>query len=761
MQILAHPGPNWKAHAVDTHPTTGQIALAVGRTVVLYSVDGKFEGELRATGHGAVVSVFYCRDIGLTHLLVVSTSERHVRIFDVVARRIVRSFGEAAVKDAKGTIISARFLSCAPHLILIVFDSGSCFIVNIQTSKCTVVQKRSLPLHFVRMVVDAPGYARSVFVVGLRGARGVVYSLYAGNHPTAGIVYDGAALHDIAITPIATGERPPLCLAITRVGRIQPVMLYTKSAYDNWTLLSNSEDNDDCRRTQNGPPVNSRKSTNNLRTSCVWLTRQDIITSDTRGALIVWRVMNDDDGGRKDNRIVQLCRRDAAHVRQVFAIVRLGQRQCVSISMDRTACVWRLIGCECDNPRLALCWRTLRSNGPVRAVMATMTSKPEAIELCSRSGDSDEHERATPVLAYTSAAGAVLAFALCGDRPFVLGEAQPISCALGKRGNNAIDTLVPLQWRNTNATPSPRLALYRASNGMMGVIGPRDGELQHRVCKLAKHETCGKPSSDLLFPVDGALLSVDENGKLAAQMLRDDDAENSCIPQAGDFKLNATHVATCFDAATISAGSALLKGGDASAGYIIGDTSGAAYVCARKECRRVPLGRKLGRVTCIAVDEDTTITAIADCQGALVTIQLNQCVTVASLLEARGDQIIPDKNKVDNGIVQSNLIQLTSERSVVKMAWNTPGNQKNKLAVFGESNGAINEMDKKYLVTVLKNSEVIVWELCGPSLKERSHIKEHFGAVNDVAWIGHQCLVTGGNDGTLRKWDILRLPTVK
>lgn len=717
MQILAHAGANWNPNALDVHPHTGQTAIGVGRTVLLYTVDGRFSGELRTTGRGLVLSVSYGRDKGVSHLLVVATSERNVRLFDVEARRIARSVNESAFKEINGSVIYAGFLRGAPYLVLIVFDTGAYIVMDLQGPSSLVVERCSLPLHRVRTVVDMAVPLRTVFIAGIHGLSGAVYSLSFDDYSAKRCfekrtMYSGIAFHDMAAEPLASKDsQETFRVAFIFEGRIEPVIFRALDAMAPWTPHIEKALAD----VKKLSPT-SKQTPKDLHVCCSWLNSRDIVTSDARGTLTMWRVSSND-------RATLLCRRSAAHIRQIFAIKPHAQgRQCVTISMDRTTATWRLTGCSRDSPELLLCWRTLRSNGPIRA-LSSVTYDDKT------------------VIAYTSAAGAIIEFALNQGFTQVIGETVPVGNVLGKRSRVTIDILHSLR----SSISKPQTALYHLCDGTAGVIVQRDDELQCIPCKWTRKANSKKRRRDWsgngngacgsIWPVHGALASQDRDGALIVWSPSGDYAKES-----GDHCKLEPSLLTLHNA-RVSVVCSL------DVGYIFGNENGNIYSCINGRCVPITSCHTLSCVTSVAVDDVTLAIAIADCNGLLLSAKLSEHIKLAT-------------DKLPNfEMLSPSLIKLSIDRAVVKMAWSS-GSAAEEHCQTPIDNPNISKFPDKRLVTIHKNNEVIVWQLRGSELFEQSHIKEHSGSVNDIAWVDSQHILTGGSDGTLRLWDILRLPTV-
>lgn len=723
MQLIAHGGPTWSPNGVDTQPSTGQTAVAVGRTVVIYAADGTFEAELRATGQGRVNSVSFCRDPALTHLLVVSTSERFIRIFDVTTRRIFRSVWDASSSKSgvNAPLFATRFVPRAPFLLFVVFHSGDWRVLRIDSSLPTVACKGRLSVDAVQSVADLVSLPNMLFITTVHQSRGVVHAFRINGDGSFEVrpVYDGKVCQNLAIIHSNDQKSKLLHIALVSSQCSTPQFYTSTDGYD-WQLRGEDID----QQAGTGETGNRNgKGAPTIRISCNWLDSGDLITSDARGTLIAWRVS-------EESQLQELCRREGAHMRQVFAVSSVGGRSCITISMDRTVAAWQLDGLDRDQPALLLRWRTLRSNGPVN--MLAVSPVPQG-----RGKEGDY------ILSYNTCSGALVSLLVEEDdrrksHCVVLGEVGVFGSVLGKRGRHKISHIAPIPQMqggilgredNADRVEAGQIGIYKGSDGQVGVLCISDDGVVRKVCKRAKS---GKPAYSKKIPegktwtCNEHIISIDAQGHVKTIEIENGDTDGE--GRGGAVKMNEREIAVVKDLkrdVPITAVCAMYPANN-EAEYLVGDANGVVRVCGLSACRTIELSGGISKILCVAFDAASSTVALADGNGQLLTFDM--------------------KTAGDSTRCACKVTKLNKLRAVWKMKWSP-----SQRGVHSDEGG-------KYLVTISKNGDVLIWEWGDDVLRERAQIKEHVGMVNEAVWTCSDGLLTAGDDGTVRRWSISKLP---
>lgn len=501
-----------------------------------------------------------------------------------------------------------------------------------------------------------------------------------------------------------------------------------------------------------------KQDNNNLAISCEWISETDIVTSDPRGTLLAWHVP-------KNTTELQLtCIRQQAHTRQIFSICSARINSCVTISMDRTAAMWHLTNMHIDTPTLSLCWRTLRSNGGVSAVTSSRSTEKETDRI---------H------VAFASGAGAVVRASMTSLETIVLDEISETSVtgsALGKRSRRCIDALGTLIKSDDCRAVEGDDVIYCVNDGVVGVITDvrEEGEKEQEngyvpskegdsgengvnvVCKWPKlhgGKDNGKMKGGRSSWLHGDQLVLynrggNNNGRCNFSVLTVAKSENNCtykLVSSGTKKENEIVDVNDSDNAVknqLSSSKVMVtcifkRAGCSSSSILAGDSDGKVYLREIDESGTYKLRevkifthKRLRKIECMSFDSWTNLIALSDSDGTLVV----------QSLDGRGTEI-----------------EMGAARQAMKFYWGGNSNE----------DGDTKDVKTSLLVSVLKNDQVLVW-LCSIgenslNVVENVELKEHWGSVNDLAWFSpsSSCLISGGHDGSVRVWDVNRLPKIK
>lgn len=670
MEILAHGGANWTPNAVDTQHKTGQTAVAVGRTVLIYKADGEFESELRATGHGRVQSVNFCKSPALTHLLAVAT-QNHIRIFDTISRRHFRSNVETTLhayckKNARAAafnLFTVRFVPGLPYLVHVFLVDGHVFLLRVAKHDMHVVSHYKLPVMSLTSVCECTNLTGRTFVSGIKDASGILLTVRTdGRKPmTSSAIHTGTQITHISATanPHQNGTRVRLACVNARMRTAQ--IFESLDAASTWTVPQAAEQ-----------PAPSER-TSKLHASCAWVGGDILVTSHARGGLTVWRVGA---GGRTK----LLTERPSAHGRQVWAMA--GGRAITTVSGDRTVASWAVTGLHEDACRLQMCWRSTRTSGSVPVVRAVAGALVWGVGRGAFGG--------------VRVAGGVAAAAT-----WRLGEAEVSGSVLGRRGRDGVLLA--------------GCGAFCRPDGRVGVLAA--GE------RLATRETGRVRADARWFQSAGSLVCVSACGALSELAVTGGQA---CLREGGRVAGGGAGI--------LAVGVVRVRGCSA---YVVSGRDGGLEACGPGWNARLVLraeGEWLPAVCSLAVAVEVRCTrmAFATVCGGVWTCVLEG----ADWAVGMGDCVL-----------QVRLVCRRASRVVRLMEW-APGAQDGRL------------------VSVGAGECVEVWESrgggtgAGARLGVRAVLKEHFGGVVDVQWLSDDVLVTAGDDGTVRKWCVSRLPVV-
>lgn len=146
MEVLKHAGANWTAGCSAANYFRDLIAVSVRSSVLLIRAkDGANVGELRLLGRAAsrVTVVAFPHVKPLSHLLAVGHESGTVRVYDVHTKRLLR-IAQAQNPHATESVVALCFGAATPNLLFVVF--ANCEIVIFDLANCVSANSVVAPI---------------------------------------------------------------------------------------------------------------------------------------------------------------------------------------------------------------------------------------------------------------------------------------------------------------------------------------------------------------------------------------------------------------------------------------------------------------------------------------------------------------------------------------------------------------------------------------------------------------------------------------
>lgn len=746
MQVLAHTGPNWNPGALDVSQQHRLIAIGSRNTVLLYNYEGQFAAELRAVGRGRVTALRFCRSPTLTHLLIVGTSNGFVRIFDVLARRIFRKVCEPAIASCHGSVFALRFVQRFPNVVLVASSPNklACWRYENAGELRNLVDER-LEFRDMLSVNNVPGYPSLIMVAGVcphDANVGIVSVVDLASNGTTQVIHRGELIYEVTmtvITPYAMDRQAKKnkCVAAALSSPLQRYpLIYRTTDGLHWNMCRS-------RQRQPDPEVDStsgeRNATRNggrlavYRCSATWQQQNVLLSSDQRGTILLWKVLN-------DGRVVRSASRQSAHMRQVFAMVPLcSGNSFVSISMDRTLAAWVVTGLETPFPKIVLKWRSLRTSGPVKtlAVSRLVGNIPKDSNASVKDPE-DEHT----VLSFCCDDNVVTCLDLCSKTSSysMIGEALPLGSMTGKRKRESINHLAPCVLTPngvlTEKGQESNLAVFADTQGRLGILKLLDGQLEFLCSKRRKGNSTLRITA--LNCNARSIISVAKNGELNrwvlpnSSELRKEYKSSSLQSQTRLLISNRGE-----QLRSITASSAVQAQGGGKY-FLIGYAGGlVALFSILGKLLLQPICTGMSEVTSISYLEASRVVAIADTEGSVGIFTLD-----VALFDRDGPSC---ENSLDPTV---DIYKVRSER-IASIQWSPD------TCAFSGNGKAF----QHYLSIVSGRCGVSVWaHSVDVGLQLCAELKGHSGTVSSAAWTSERILLTTGADGTIREWNVEKQP---
>ncbi|CAN8061986.1 unnamed protein product [Agarophyton chilense] len=712
MRIVAHNGPNWTRDSLATSQQF--VAIAVRNTVQIYSHNTAFETELRATGSPArIASISFCNAACLTSLLAVASQSGHVRVFDVDARRIFR-----VVCDGGAPCFAVRFLENMPFRVLVVSDSLCVFDI---VKKVRLVVRRSLPLKKIFLVELIPNVSSNILVAGKRdtGACLCVVNVYDENESHT--LVTGFAVHDVAIRYRPNHVHPYL-MAVACEGVFYP-MLFTSQDGVQWAKLPDMKPHvpHHIRNTDKYEKQKKHLYSQSLRTAVCWDADQILYTSNARGTIFAWQ-LND------ASQLQFFAQRRYAHTRQIFSIKSVSSKIIFSISMDRTLAKWHVT--EAGQPSLALQWRSLRTHGPVTAL--SMSTRLQRADEC--------------YIAYTTGSNSVACVKWTPHEHqfFLEAEASPSNLALGKRKRGTISYVTTLDQLFDDSFAAVKeehetLFVFGFAEGKRGTFTITDGKVT--VSPLQSDSSVTLRQALVADPTSESRKTFEPTNNSSVPSAMSERKKKREVGMNNSVSLSMLENVLENDKVTSAC---LLPARGPEKGeqmcYLLGSEKGLLYFLSKEQkITLVSTSLAASSILCIEYEPVSSLISVSDTNGVLFT--LKWCETESSC-QTSGTEGQVCENSV-------NRYELSSP--IRFMRWSSQASDEDSLASVST-----------YLLLALQNGETHVWSSDNKGrLSLRTKLREHRGRVNGAVLFESKYILTAGEDGTVRFWEIDRLPQSK
>jgi WD domain, G-beta repeat len=379
MDVLRHAGGNWSRGAAAASADGALIAVAVRSSVMLVrATDGGFVGEVRQPGRPAPRStaLTFAAAPGLRHLLAVGADDGAVRVYDVHTRRLVR----IALQPRENSPVAALcFGADTPDLLFVASPcrvtvcelaslSGSCGDV---AAAVVATTSWDMPedLRSPTCLVSATGFPSILFVGGGRGrGAGAVAAVN---------VRTGVAIALVRHTPGPVHAIDVLEHAV--VGRAFVAFVSGSSGVPSMAVWYQQQFTV-CNEVTDICGAASTKG-QEMSASLSWLPSGILVCSKACGGLQLWHC-------NAAHRLVAVAggTLEQAHSRQVFAVCRLAsvgdegailndgssagelpRYSFATVSMDRRMCAW---SCASNSARstIRMEWEAVGYGGHVQAI---------------------------------------------------------------------------------------------------------------------------------------------------------------------------------------------------------------------------------------------------------------------------------------------------------------------------------------------------------------------------------------------------------
>jgi hypothetical protein len=342
--------------SADAAGATVAVAARSG-AVLLRAADGGFLGELRLPGRAPprTTAVRFCHALALRHLLAVGADDGAVTVFDAHTRRVVRIVRQqgSRKRDAAAAAVAALcFGADTPDLLFVARADGTLSRVALAEVQKDGVSLASAWEWSIRAAVARPVCMTSVrgshgviFVAGLLGRRVESASRLAQEDCSDGVLAAISVVNGgmVSVLPYPPGIVHGLDVTSDKHGDIIAIISGQSETPARVRWRANSlnpvcEDSSWLKA--------SAGSRTSLSASICWLPLGDRSTDETRylvsstvsGSLKLWKTDSVTDS-------VCVGSLNSAHSRQVFAVLPvvgsdLNRQSVVSVSMDRGIRMW-------------------------------------------------------------------------------------------------------------------------------------------------------------------------------------------------------------------------------------------------------------------------------------------------------------------------------------------------------------------------------------------------------------------------------------
>lgn len=658
-----------------------------------------------------------------------------MRVFDWETRRIFRKICEPAGGKAEA-VFDVRFVEDFGNVLVVVRLGGCVEWFRYEGGVAIGVGKIKLELRRVFCVEAVLGNTGIMLVGGMtEGNRAVLLALDLRKLVVAKVVWSGEdSIYSIALRRELGGKQKWFLMAMNQGARGQLRLLKSTDGIQ-WFCVTSSGSRVEATEVEH---TKSTQGSSRYRCSAVWCGQGRLVISEVDGTFIVSQF-------EESHEMLKVSCDQSAHVRQVFAMKSLAGtngRAFASISMDRTLATWQFELVE-GEWRLCLKFRSLRTSGPVRSI-ALSQNQPRVEEA---KGTSKERRSF-----FTYCSGdTVTCFALGADgrRCEMKGELAPFgpSNSKQKRGRlSCLGSVIPsTESFQSDFKHSHETTVFGGLDGRLGLIRIMDGRLEYIISKKRKRHLGDVDLSliEILLPGHDRAVSIANNGEIVEWTLP------GCEQLHGTGQAKSITPRNSYNVHELRG-----KGSDIQAvrlvpfrnedgvAILFGNSNGSVSMYSvRGEVLMNEVNTSLSRIGCMAHQKCHGLVAVADSHGSIATFNI-------PLLNANWNSIPIKPMHIENLQKEDCLREALSH-----LAW----------APICKSEHTNESCDcskqSKYLAAITTKGESLVFVLdteCRLILRTR--LKGHSGKVHSLVWESGHTLFTGGEDGSVRHWDVSRQP---
>lgn len=783
MEVLRHSGCNWSLGSIAANENGTVLAAAVRSSIVLLRTsDGVFLGEIRQLGRGSprARSLCFAKALGLTHLLAAVFDDGSWRVFDADTRRIVRVSRTPSAGTLKPTGRSnpgrrrqanaVCFGEETPNLLFVGFADGNVDIFDLAlcatgdgdnsvgcVNTLLVVESVRVPM----CLASVTGSAHVLLVGGQGGdvesrvlprtdsARfvGAVVAVDVRNGSVlSALSHNTGPVHSISVS---LNEKCTFVAYVSGVDGV-PVGAVCRDGQLATVGIAGHADEKPATSTASS----ARKVSSTVVSTVSWMFSNHsherfAVCSTGAGALQVWQVTK----ASPSFSLVEKLEGFPTHSRQVFTIAPTAKTnsnasdfQFCTASMDRRICGWRF-----SDGGLSLDWESHGSGGHVQALDSHRILASE-FNLRALLGLD-----ITEVDLKKSTADDILVAAGYGDG-YVTIDCVSDEAGNARRHRSILRYQVPSHGRDNHSSPQS-VSFHRLSLSPNGgeleaerlcvVISTLDGRLGCIILGIGEVREA-TPNVDALWskpiaprkpPGEGRSGSLPTVYILSV-------SKDGCIAVLG----HDGYVSMC----TISMGtkSIVVNSEPSSKGPIVDHGKVSAYAS----------------VSCDTGSSSSSLVAIAfeSCELGLVEISTRGATTQTE--EAVTIDSVRHGGKLDSCFISSLLF---AEKSSRLAAGFTDGSlsvyslvRTDRLRLTSQWNqNCVHSRRVSSLSWAPSEGYIACTSDDGLSLgvddktgKVISKMKGHSGRVLSCAAIASDYVITGGEDCSLREWQLSRLP---
>lgn len=656
-------------------------------------------------------------------------------MFDWQTRRIFRKVCEPA--DGRGeAVFDVRFVEGFGNVLVIVRLGGHVEWFRYEGGVAIGVGEVRLKLKRVLCVEVVLGGTGIMLVGGMtEEKKAVILALDLRKMAAVGVVWSGEDfICNIAVRHEPVGNLGWFLMAINQSARGGLHLLKSIDGLQ-WSCITSGGSHLEATAVERHK---SAQDGSHYRCSAVWCGQDRLITSEVDGTFISWRL-------EESQRLLKTSCDQSTHVRQVFAMRGLAGtdgRAFVSIAMDRTLATWQFELVE-GEWRLCLKFRSLRTSGPVRSI-ALSQSHPQVGEGKGIS------KKELSFLTYCSR-DTITCFSLDagGRRCEMKGELALFGPNDDKRKRDKVSYLGSVILSTEPFIPASEhlrgTAVFGGVDGRLGLIKIAEGRLEHVISKKRKRHLGNGDLSlvEILLTGRNCAVSIASNGEIVKWALP------VCENVQGGGQAKSITPKNSYSVHELGENDLDIRAirlvpfqNEDGFAVLLGDSNGS--VSMYSPCGEILLSEvntSLSRIDCMAYQKWRGLVAVADSRGSIATFNIPS-------LDVNG-------NPVPTELMHVECLQKQDYSGEVLsyLAWAPICKDEDANRSCGCSKEGI------YLAAITTKGESVVFVLDEESrLILRTRLKGHSGKVLSLVWENDHSLFTGGEDGSVRQWDVPRQP---